>query len=138
MKRILVVGRNGQVASELARTLPTLGEVLCAGRELADATQPAKVRALVQDFRPQLIINASAYTADDKAESEPEAAQALNVDAVALLAELAKGAGIPLIHYSTDCVGRQCGLGKSHSSRRLCLFHFSNGMGLRPIWCEFL
>ena len=50
MKRILVVGRNGQVASELARTLPTLGEVLCAGRELADATQPAKVRALVQDL----------------------------------------------------------------------------------------
>lgn len=104
MKRILVVGRNGQVASELARTLPTFGEVLCAGRELADATQPAKVRALVQDFRPQLIINASAYTAVDKAESEPEAAQALNVDAVALLAELAKGAEIPLIHYSTDYV----------------------------------
>jgi dTDP-4-dehydrorhamnose reductase len=104
MSRILVVGRNGQVASELALTLPTLGEVLCAGRELADATQPAKVRALVQDFRPDLIINASAYTAVDKAESEPASAQALNVDAVALLAELAKSANIPLIHYSTDYV----------------------------------
>jgi len=104
MSRILVVGRNGQVASELALTLPTLGEVLCAGRELADATQPAKVRALVQDFRPDLIINASAYTAVDKAESEPAAAQALNVDAVALLAELAKSGNIPLIHYSTDYV----------------------------------
>ena len=104
MSRILVVGRNGQVASELALTLPTLGEVLCAGRELADATQPAKVRALVQDFRPDLIINASAYTAVDKAESEQASAQALNEDAVALLAELAKSANIPLIHYSTDYV----------------------------------
>lgn len=104
MNRILVVGRNGQVARELALTLPPLGEVLCAGRELADATQPAKVRALVQDFRPSLIINASAYTAVDKAESEPDAARALNVDAVALMAELAVRAGVPLIHYSTDYV----------------------------------
>jgi dTDP-4-dehydrorhamnose reductase len=104
MSRILVVGRNGQVASELALTLPTLGEVLCAGREMADATQPAKVRALVQDFRPNLIINASAYTAVDKAESEQAAAKALNVDAVELLADLAKSANIPLIHYSTDYV----------------------------------
>lgn len=104
MMRILVVGRNGQVASELALTLPTLGRVLCAGRELADATQPSKMRALIGDFQPDLVVNASAYTAVDKAESEPEAAHALNVDAVALLAELAKGRNIPLIHYSTDYV----------------------------------
>ncbi len=99
-----MIGRNGQVANELALTLPPLGEVLCAGRELADATQPAKVRALVEDYRPRVIVNASAYTAVDKAESEPAAAQALNVDAVALLAELAHKARIPLVHYSTDYV----------------------------------
>jgi dTDP-4-dehydrorhamnose reductase len=104
MKRILVVGRNGQVANELAQTLPTLGQVLCAGRELADATNPAKIRALVDDFRPDLLINASAYTAVDKAESEPDAAKSLNVDAVALLAELSKKSAIPLVHYSTDYV----------------------------------
>ncbi|MFZ9520874.1 MAG: dTDP-4-dehydrorhamnose reductase [Silvanigrellaceae bacterium] len=104
MKRILVVGRNGQVANELAQTLPTLGQVLCAGRELADATNPAKIRALVADFRPDLLINASAYTAVDKAESEPDAAKLLNVDAVALLAELSKKSAIPLVHYSTDYV----------------------------------
>lgn len=104
MSRILVVGRNGQVARELALTLPTLGDVLCAGRALADATQPDKVRGLVRDFRPDVIINASAYTAVDKAETESAAARALNVDAVALLAELAKAAEIPLVHYSTDYV----------------------------------
>jgi dTDP-4-dehydrorhamnose reductase len=98
------MGRNGQVASELALTLPTLGEVLCAGRDLADATQPAKVRALVEDFRPQVIVNASAYTAVDKAESDADAARALNVDAVALLAELAHKLRAPLVHYSTDYV----------------------------------
>ena len=104
MTRILVIGRNGQVASELALTLPTLGEVLCAGRDLADATQPAKVRALVEDFRPQVIVNASAYTAVDKAEGDADAARALNVDAVALLAELAHKLRAPLVHYSTDYV----------------------------------
>ncbi|NBX17645.1 MAG: dTDP-4-dehydrorhamnose reductase [Proteobacteria bacterium] len=104
MTRILVIGRNGQVAGELALTLPTLGEVLCAGRDLADATQPAKVRALVEDFRPQVIVNASAYTAVDKAESDAAAARTLNVDAVALLAELADKMRVPLIHYSTDYV----------------------------------
>jgi len=103
-RRILVVGRNGQLAQELALTLPTLGEVTCAGRDAADATQPAKVRSLIQDLRPDVIVNASAYTAVDKAESEPQAAQALNVDAVALLAEIAKTQGLPLLHYSTDYV----------------------------------
>jgi dTDP-4-dehydrorhamnose reductase len=104
MNRILVVGRNGQVANELAATLPTLGEVKCAGRSEADATNPDAVRALVRDYKPDVIINASAYTAVDRAESEPEAARLLNVDAVALLAELAAKANIPLVHYSTDYV----------------------------------
>lgn len=104
MSRILVVGRNGQVARELALTLPPLGELLCAGRAQADVTQPAKIRSLMQYFRPDLIINASAYTAVDRAESEAAEAQSVNVDAVGLLAELAKSFEIPLIHYSTDYV----------------------------------
>jgi len=104
MQKILVIGRQGQLANECALTLSTLGQVMCAGRNDVDVTRPAQVRDLISSFKPHFIVNASAYTAVDKAESEPDAAKALNVDAVSMLAECSKQAAIPLIHYSTDYV----------------------------------
>jgi dTDP-4-dehydrorhamnose reductase len=104
MTRILVIGRQGQLARELAFTLAPLGEVVCLGRPEFDATQLERVKSAITSLKPQLIINASAYTAVDKAEQDSDAAFLLNTHAVGCLAETAKALGIPLIHYSTDYV----------------------------------
>lgn len=104
MTRILVIGRQGQLARELAFTLAPLGEVVCLGRPEFDATQLERVKSAITSLKPQLIVNASAYTAVDKAEQDSDAAFLLNTHAVGCLAETAKALGIPLIHYSTDYV----------------------------------
>lgn len=104
MKRILLTGRNGQVGWELERTLAPLGEVLAfdhAGLDLADA---ARLRQIVRDARPDIIVNAAAYTAVDRAESEFDQATALNAVAPGILAEEANRLGALLVHYSTDYV----------------------------------
>jgi len=101
---ILLTGKNGQVGWELARTLLPLGHVTACGHgelELADA---AAVRRKLDEVRPDVIVNAAAYTAVDKAESEPELAEAVNAAAPALLAQEAARRGALLIHYSTDYV----------------------------------
>lgn len=99
--RILVIGRSGQLAAGLAAaSWPDTVQVVCRGRESVDVTDGAAVRALVRAERPALIINAAAYTAVDQAESEPDAAYALNRDAPGHLAAV----GVPLIHVSTDYV----------------------------------
>lgn len=101
---ILLTGKNGQVGWELARTLLPLGHVAACGHgelELADA---AAVRRRLDEVRPDVIVNAAAYTAVDKAESEPERAHAVNAAAPALLAQEAAWRGALLIHYSTDYV----------------------------------
>jgi len=101
---ILLTGKNGQVGWELARTLLPLGRVAAfdhAGLDLADA---AAVRRMLDELRPDVIVNAAAYTAVDKAESEPEQANAVNAAAPALLAQEAARRGALLIHYSTDYV----------------------------------
>ncbi len=102
--RILLTGRDGQVGWELERSLSSLGEVTATGRAELDLTSDASIRAAVRTLRPQLIVNAAAYTAVDKAESEPELAQRINADAVARLAAEAKVVGAAMIHYSTDYV----------------------------------
>jgi dTDP-4-dehydrorhamnose reductase len=102
--RILVTGRDGQLGWELVRALAPLGEVIAVGRGECDLAQPDQTRAAVRGARPELIVNAAAYTAVDRAESEPALAQAINADAPALLAEEAKRLGAALIHYSTDYV----------------------------------
>ena len=101
---ILLTGKNGQVGWELQRTLLPLGRVHAfdhAGLDLADA---AAVRRRLDEVRPDAIVNAAAYTAVDKAESEPELAHAINAAAPALLAQEAARRGALLVHYSTDYV----------------------------------
>jgi dTDP-4-dehydrorhamnose reductase len=101
---ILLTGKNGQVGWELQRTLLPIGMVTAcdhAGLDIADA---AAVRRRLDELRPDVIVNAAAYTAVDKAESEPEQANAVNAAAPALLAQEAARRGALLIHYSTDYV----------------------------------
>jgi len=106
-RKILVLGGDGQVAWELRRTLTTLGEVIAVGRRTEpalDLTQPETILPLVEQVRPDWIVNAAAYTAVDKAEQEPEIAAAVNAAAPGLLAEAAARVGAQLVHYSTDYV----------------------------------
>lgn len=102
--RILVTGRDGQVGRELTQSLSVLGQVTATGRAELDLISDASIRDLVREIRPQLIVNAAAYTAVDKAESEPELARRINADAVATLAAEGRGVGAAMIHYSTDYV----------------------------------
>ncbi|MCU1760422.1 dTDP-4-dehydrorhamnose reductase [Pseudomonas sp. 14P_8.1_Bac3] len=102
--RILVCGQHGQVSRELQQRLNVSNEVVVPGRDQLDLTQPEHIRQRVRQVRPDLIINAAAYTAVDQAESEPDVAFAINATAPGILAEEALVLGIPLIHYSTDYV----------------------------------
>jgi dTDP-4-dehydrorhamnose reductase len=102
--RILVLGRDGQVGTALTAILAPLGEVTGYGREGADLSHPESVAELVRHKRPDIVVNAAAYTAVDKAESEPDLARVVNAEAPAALAEAVAAIGGWLIHYSTDYV----------------------------------
>jgi len=102
--RILLFAKNGQLGWELQRTLAPLGEVLALDFPEVDFTIPSSLRQVVRDAKPDLIINPAAYTAVDKAESEPNKAYQVNYAAVEVLATESKALGIPLVHYSTDFV----------------------------------
>lgn len=102
--KILLTGRNGQVGGDLYPLLTKIGEVLATDRSSLDLTRPEKIRQCVRTFRPDVIINAAAYTAVDKAESEPELAHRINAVAPAVFAEEAAKWGALLIHFSTDYV----------------------------------
>lgn len=104
VRRILVTGRNGQVGHELVRSLACLGEVLAVDRQTCDLARPEQIEQTLASFRPTVIVNAAAYTAVDKAESEAEAAHAINARAPAQLAAYCAEAGALLIHFSTDYV----------------------------------
>ena len=97
MSRILVTGKNGQVGFELQRRLARLGEVIAADRAQLDLADPDSIRRAVRETKPDLIVNAAAYTAVDQAEAEPELALAINGAAPGILAEEAKRAGAALI-----------------------------------------
>jgi dTDP-4-dehydrorhamnose reductase len=101
---ILLTGKNGQVGWELARALLPLGRVHAFGHAELDLADAAAVRRTLDEVRPDIIANAAAYTAVDKAEGEPEQANAVNAAAPALLAHEAARRGALLIHYSTDYV----------------------------------
>ncbi len=104
MKKILLAGKNGQVGWELQRTLATLGDVVAVDRQGMDLANPDSIRSAIRTIRPDLIVNAAAYTAVDKAESEPELAMAINGIAPGIMAEEAKRLGAAMVHYSTDYV----------------------------------
>jgi dTDP-4-dehydrorhamnose reductase len=101
---ILLTGKQGQVGRELSWTLGEIGNVIAFDRAQLDLSNPGKIREVVRAVSPQWIVNAAAYTAVDKAESEEASARAINAEAPALLAEEAKKVGAALIHFSTDYV----------------------------------
>jgi dTDP-4-dehydrorhamnose reductase len=106
--KILLLGKNGQVGWELQRSFAPLGQVLALDSQstdyCGDLNDLQGIAATVRDYAPDVIVNAAAYTAVDKAESEPELAQRVNAEAVAMLAQQAQRLGAWLVHYSTDYV----------------------------------
>jgi dTDP-4-dehydrorhamnose reductase len=106
--KILLLGKNGQVGWELQRSLAPLGQVLALDRHstdfCGDLSHPERLAQAVHDWRPDVIVNAAAHTAVDKAESEPDVARCLNATAPAALAQAAAAIGAWLVHYSTDYV----------------------------------
>lgn len=103
-RRVLILGAAGQVGTQLRRVFETDHTVVAVDRTIVDLAQPEQIRAVVQRVRPQLILNAAAYTAVDKAESEPDIAMAINAQAPGVLAEEARQIDALLVHYSTDYV----------------------------------
>ena len=107
--KILLLGKNGQVGWELQRALAPLGELIALdfdspGPLSADFSRPESLAATVRAVAPQIIVNAAAHTAVDKAEGEPDLARALNATSPAVLAREAAALGAWLLHYSTDYV----------------------------------
>jgi dTDP-4-dehydrorhamnose reductase len=102
--KILLFGRNGQLGSRLAGTLHVLGQVAAYDRSQCDLTDLARLREVIRQEQPDILINASAYTAVDQAESDAITAGVLNADAPAVMAQTAAQLGALMVHYSTDYV----------------------------------
>lgn len=105
---ILLLGKNGQVGWELQRSLMPLGKVIALDARsiewCGDLSRPEELRATIRNLRPDVIVNAAAYTAVDKAETEYALAKLINTDAVAAIAEESRQVGALFVHYSTDYV----------------------------------
>jgi dTDP-4-dehydrorhamnose reductase len=101
---ILLTGKNGQVGGELLRFLPQLGDVVALERDQLDLSKPSDICRTIQEVRPQVIVNAAAYTAVDRAEVDAAMAHAINAEAPGLMAKEAKKIGAVLVHYSTDYI----------------------------------
>jgi len=101
---ILITGAGGQLGFELRRSLAPLGEVVALDRAACDITQTEAVRQAFAEYRPDVVLNAAAYTAVEQAEHESAAAIAVNAMAPGLLARMAREQGSLLVHYSTDYV----------------------------------
>lgn len=102
--KIVIIGQHGQVSQALQSTLAGLGELVVLGRDKLDLSQPLADFDQISTLKPDLIINAAAYTAVDQAETDQKNALAVNAIAVGMLADQAKELGVPFIHYSTDYV----------------------------------
>ena len=102
--KILLFGAHGQLGVELARTLSLLGQVVAADQPHCDICDETALRAYIRTVKPALIVNAAAYTAVDKAESEPELAERVNATAPGIMAEEAQRLNAGMVHYSTDYV----------------------------------
>lgn len=104
MRKILLFGKVGQVGWELRRTLMPMGEVVCLGRPDVELSLADSIRDHIKAVKPDIIINACAYTAVDKSEKEFDLAKKINADAPGVMGEEAKKLGALLVHYSTDYV----------------------------------
>lgn len=104
MKKILVIGKNGQIGFELCRTLAPLGIVKAVDKSELNLADPLAIQIYLKALRPDIIVNAAAYTNVEKAEEEKEEARKINGEAPAILAEESKKLGAFLVHYSTDYV----------------------------------
>lgn len=102
--KILLTGSAGQLGRELVRSLACLGEVVACDRRALDLGDADALRSVLRATKPSVVVNAAGYTAVDRAESEPAAAEAVNGLAPGILAEEAKRCGALLVHYSTDYV----------------------------------
>jgi len=102
--KLLLLGNTGQLGWELQRAIQPLGEVVAFDYPQVDLADPASIHKVMQEYRPDGILNATAYTAVDKAESEPELAEAINGKGPGVLAEEARKLNAVLIHFSTDYV----------------------------------
>lgn len=103
-KRILLLGKNGQVGWELQRALAPLGHLQSHDRTTCDLTNKDVLERILSEAEPDIIVNAAAYTAVDRAEKEADTAHKINAEAVAVMADIAAKRGILLVHYSTDYV----------------------------------
>jgi dTDP-4-dehydrorhamnose reductase len=101
---IVIVGRNGQLAWELQRLLPSLGTVAAIGRPEIDLAEPDSIRGAIRKYKPDVIVNAAAYTAVDQAEAERAVAFRVNAEAPAVMAEEARKINALFLTYSTDYV----------------------------------
>ena len=104
MTSILVIGKNGQIGSQLPASLHSLGNITSVGRTDLELSDADAIRSLIRAIKPGVIINAAAYTTVDKAESEAQLAQQINGVAPGIMAEEARRLGSLLVHYSTDYV----------------------------------
>ena len=102
--KILLFGKDGQVGWELQRSLLTVGDIIASEQHELDFENPDAMRGWVRRHQPDIIVNAAAYTAVDRAESEPDKARRINAEAVGVLAEEANRLDAWLVHYSTDYV----------------------------------
>ncbi|MBB3002680.1 dTDP-4-dehydrorhamnose reductase [Paraburkholderia tropica] len=133
---ILLTGRNGQVGHELMRSLQGLGRVVAPERVGLDLSDPDSIVQVMRDLRPQLVINAAAYTAVERAETERELAYRINAEAPHVMALEAKRAGAVLIHYSTDYVfdgTKTAPYVETDTARPLSVYGFSKLAGERAI-----
>ena len=103
-KRVLILGAQGQLGIELQRTFLSAGEVTALGRDKCDLSRPKTIREAMAEVRPEIVLNAAAYTAVDRAELEQELAMRVNGEAAGVLAEEARKLNALLVHYSTDYV----------------------------------
>ena len=100
--KIFLTGKDGQVGYALHKKLASLGEVIATNRDMLDLTNTEAIRDFVDKAKPDIIINAAAYTKVDQAQNEPELALQINAIAPQVLIEKASEHNIPIIHFSTD------------------------------------
>lgn len=141
---ILITGKNGQVGWELQRALLPVGKVVSVDRNQLDLSSSESVRTFIRDIKPDIIVNAAAYTAVDKAEEEQELAYQINSVSPGIMAEEAKFIGALLIHYSTDYVfngTKDCPYSESDEPDPLNVYGSSKLAGEKAIQgsgCDYL